>query len=74
LYRYAAGTPDLFVTLNPPKPPAADTVQHRVTLAHPLFNQAAVDAQKNIKVRLCKLNPVAPWPESTRISTQPFNP
>ena len=43
------GTPDLFVTLNPPKPPAEHTVQHRVTLAHPLFNQAAIDAQKSIK-------------------------
>ena len=42
------GTPDLFVTLNPPRPPAADTVQHHVTLAHPLFNQAAIDAQKTI--------------------------
>ena len=42
------GVPDLFVTLNPPRPPAADTIQHHVTLAHPLFNQAAIDAQKTI--------------------------
>ena len=43
------GTPDLFVTLNPPRPPATGTIQHHVTLAHPLFNQAAIQAQEAIK-------------------------
>ena len=36
--------PDLFVTLNPPRPPATGTTQHRVTLSHPLFNARAIDA------------------------------
>lgn len=41
--------PDVFVTLNPPKPPRSDSIQHKVTLAHPLFNQEAIDAQKVIQ-------------------------
>ncbi|EEH51903.1 uncharacterized protein MICPUCDRAFT_10494, partial [Micromonas pusilla CCMP1545] len=40
--------PDLFVTLNPPRPPATGTTQHRVTLSHPLFNARAIDAQTAI--------------------------
>ena len=44
----AGGRPGSVQTLNPPRPPAADTIQHHVTLAHPLFNQAAIDAQKTI--------------------------
>ena len=40
------GTPDLFVTLNPPTPPSKESTQYHVTLAHPLFNKEAIDAQK----------------------------
>ena len=42
------GVPDSVRDAQPPRPPAADTIQHHVTLAHPLFNQAAIDAQKTI--------------------------
>jgi cyclopropane fatty-acyl-phospholipid synthase-like methyltransferase/predicted NAD/FAD-binding protein len=37
--------PDLFVTLNPPSPPAPDKVLRRLTLAHPVFGEASVAAQ-----------------------------
>lgn len=40
--------PDLFVTLNPPHPPAKDTVYCRHTLAHPVFDAAALQAQGKI--------------------------
>ena len=43
------GTPDLFVTLNPPTPPSKESTQYHVTLAHPLFNKEAIDAQKTIE-------------------------
>lgn len=29
--------PDMFVTLNPPKPPAADKVIRKLKLAHPVY-------------------------------------
>lgn len=31
------GAPEMFVTLNPLQPPAADTVIRRLSLAHPVF-------------------------------------
>lgn len=37
LQTFPAGAPDMFVTLNPPKPPAADKVIRRLKLAHPVF-------------------------------------
>ena len=37
--------PDVFVTLNPVTPPAADKTLRQFTLAHPLFNQKALEAQ-----------------------------
>jgi len=48
LQNLPAGTPDLFVTLNPPTPPAPHTVQRQFTMSHPLFNQAAIEAQRVI--------------------------
>jgi predicted NAD/FAD-binding protein/cyclopropane fatty-acyl-phospholipid synthase-like methyltransferase len=41
--------PDVFVTLNPPRPPKEGTVEHKVTLAHPLFDAGAIEAQSKIK-------------------------
>ena len=41
--------PDVFVTLNPPRPPREGTVEHKVTLAHPLFDAGAIEAQAAIK-------------------------
>ena len=49
LQNLAPGTKDLFVTLNPPREPKAGSVEHKVTLAHPLFNKAAIAAQEEIK-------------------------
>ena len=39
---------DRFVTLNPPTPPAADTVVRRLELSHPSFSFAARDAQERL--------------------------
>ena len=36
---------DVFVTLNPRVPPAAEKTLRRLTLAHPLFNRKALEAQ-----------------------------
>lgn len=49
LQNLAPGTKDLFVTLNPPRPPREGSVEHKVTLAHPLFNKAAIAAQTQIQ-------------------------
>ena len=43
------GTKDVFVTLNPPRPPKEGTVEYKVNLAHPLFNKAAIAAQDEIR-------------------------
>lgn len=39
------GTPDMFVTLNPPRPPATGSVLRRLALAHPVFGPDMVAAQ-----------------------------
>lgn len=39
---------NLFVTLNPPRPPRADSVLHEQTYEHPIFNPAAIQAQKRL--------------------------
>ena len=40
------GAPQLFVTLNPPYPPKASTIIHKLNLSHPLLNMEALAAQK----------------------------
>ncbi|WP_343794578.1 NAD(P)/FAD-dependent oxidoreductase [Brevundimonas kwangchunensis] len=39
---------DLFVTLNPPRPPRPDTLLRTETYEHPIFDNAAVAAQKQL--------------------------
>lgn len=39
---------DLFVTLNPPRPPAPDSLLRTEIFEHPIFDRAAVDAQKSL--------------------------
>lgn len=39
---------DLFVTLNPPRPPAPDTLLRSELYEHPIFDHAAVAAQKEM--------------------------
>ena len=38
----------VFVTLNPPRPPAPETILHTQTYEHPLFDVAAMQAQRRI--------------------------
>lgn len=40
--------PDLFVTLNPPAPPHPDSVIHRQSFNHPVFDAAAITAQRRL--------------------------
>jgi predicted NAD/FAD-binding protein len=40
------GQPDVFVTLNPPRPPAPGTVLHTQSYEHPLFDVGAMAAQR----------------------------
>lgn len=40
-----AGTPDMFVTLNPPEPPHAGTLLHSEVYEHPMFDTQAIRAQ-----------------------------
>lgn len=40
---------DIFVTLNPATPPAPALVERVITYRHPVFDQAAYDAQRQIK-------------------------
>ncbi|KXZ44875.1 hypothetical protein GPECTOR_61g828 [Gonium pectorale] len=42
------GAPNLFVTLNPPQPPAPEHVIRRLSLAHPVFSGASVAAQAQL--------------------------
>jgi predicted NAD/FAD-binding protein len=37
LQEFPAGAPNMFVTLNPPRPPAPEHVIRRLSLAHPVF-------------------------------------
>jgi predicted NAD/FAD-binding protein len=37
---------DVFVTLNPPRPPAAEHAHRRIVYQHPVFDQAAIRAQR----------------------------
>ena len=39
---------DLFVTLNPPRPPAAGTLLRSEVYEHPIFDPAAIKAQKSL--------------------------
>ncbi len=39
---------DLFVTLNPPRPPRPDTLLRTETYEHPIFDTAAIAAQKDL--------------------------
>lgn len=39
---------DLFVTLNPPRPPRPDTLLRSELYEHPIFNPAAIQAQKRL--------------------------
>ena len=39
---------DLFVTLNPPRPPRPDTLLRSQVYEHPIFNPAAIQAQKQL--------------------------
>lgn len=41
------GAPDMFVTLNPPRPPAEDKVIRALTLSHPVFRCVAGEASKH---------------------------
>lgn len=45
LQSFPEGTPDLFVTLNPASPPDAAKTVRRLSLAHPVFTEAAPGAQ-----------------------------
>jgi uncharacterized protein len=42
------GGQDLFVTLNPPRPPRPDTLLRSELYEHPIFNPAAIQAQKQL--------------------------
>jgi predicted NAD/FAD-binding protein len=42
------GARDWFVTLNPPRPPAAGTLLHSEMYEHPLFDGAAIRAQRHL--------------------------
>ena len=48
LQNLPADSSDVFVTLNPPRPPKPETVLHKLSLAHPLLNTAAMRAQKEL--------------------------
>ena len=41
-------TQDYFVSLNPPKAPAENTILQRINYSHPIFDCAAMDAQKRL--------------------------
>ncbi len=43
-----AGPRDYFVTLNPPHPPAAGTLWHSEVYEHPVFDAAAIRAQRDL--------------------------
>jgi len=47
LQKLATDTP-LFVTLNPPRPPRAGTLLHSEVYEHPIFDTAAIAAQRRL--------------------------
>jgi predicted NAD/FAD-binding protein len=48
LQRLPPGAPETFVTLNPPRPPAAERTIRHMQLAHPVFSFAAYEAQQRL--------------------------
>ncbi|BDA46075.1 probable cyclopropane-fatty-acyl-phospholipid synthase at C-terminar half [Coccomyxa sp. Obi] len=48
LQRLPPDAPDTFVTLNPPRPPAAECTIRHLHLAHPVFSFAAYEAQQKL--------------------------
>jgi len=48
LQRLPEGSGDLFVTLNPPTPPAKDTIVRQLKMSHPIFSFASRDAQEKL--------------------------
>ena len=46
--RLPEGAGDLFVTLNPPNPPAKDKTIRRLSLAHPVFSDSSRAAQERL--------------------------
>ncbi|EIE24233.1 cyclopropane fatty acid synthase [Coccomyxa subellipsoidea C-169] len=48
LQRLPPGAPDTFVTLNPPRPPAAERTIRHLHLAHPVFSSASYEAQQRL--------------------------
>lgn len=48
LQRLPPDAPDTFVTLNPPRPPAAERTIRHLHLAHPVFSFAAYEAQQKL--------------------------
>lgn len=57
LQRFPEEAPNMFVTLNPVRPPAADKVLRRLSLAHPVFSAASVEAQAKLPViQVCCYN------------------
>lgn len=49
LHRLEAGVPDLFVSLNPLREPAADSVIEEMTYHHPVFDLQALRAQQQLR-------------------------
>ena len=48
LQRLPAEAPPIFVTLNPPRPPAPDKTIRQLQMAHPVSSCAAYDAQQKL--------------------------
>lgn len=48
LQRLPADAPETFVTLNPPRPPAAERTIRHLRLAHPVFSFVAYEAQQKL--------------------------
>ena len=46
--RHSGTVRQLFVTLNPPRPPRAGTLYHSEVYEHPIFDAAAIAAQRRL--------------------------
>eukprot|EP00210_Caulerpa_lentillifera_P009285 g8850.t1 len=49
LQNLESSIPELFVTLNPPNEPQAETVIRKLRFSHPIFNFSGIEAQKKLK-------------------------
>ena len=77
LQRLPADAQETFVTLNPPRPPAADKTVRHLWLAHPVYSFASYEAQQKLSSvqasTLLRLRTDSKWQSWFKVPQKEFN-